>query len=255
MKQTKIKIGTKIPLVGILTQPDKPTDTAIVLAHGFSVDKEEGGIFTKLAKELTEDGFATFRFDFRYHGESGGSWKDFTVSGEVEDLSEVVDFLRFKKFKKIGIVAASFGGSIGVLYSAKKNPQALCLWNPILDYKNVFLEPKTKWGKRKFGGKWKEIEEKGFLEVNKKKMGKEMYRELKSTNLEVLFPKIKCSVLIVHGDKDTYVPYSDSEKYVKTFGGKSELFTVEGAEHGFHDKKKDAKEANTKTIDFFKKYL
>src|SRR3989344_7637187 len=97
MKQTKIKIGGKIPLVGILTQPDKPTDRVVVLVHGFSVDKEEDGIFTKLAKQLTEAGFATFRFDFRYHGESGGNWKDFTVSGEVEDLTEVVDFLKFKK--------------------------------------------------------------------------------------------------------------------------------------------------------------
>ena len=200
-------------------------------------------------------GFATFRFDFRYHGESGGTWKDFTISGEVQDLQEVVDFIKFKGFKKIGIVGASFGASIGILYSAKQSPKALCLWYPTLNYKNVFLEPITEWGKRNFAGKWKQIEEKGFLEVNKKKMGKEIYEELKSINLEKYFAKIKCPVLIIHGDKDTYVPYSDSEKYIKKFGGKSELLTIKGVEHGFSDNKKDGEIANKKTIEFFQKNL
>ena len=254
MKQTKIRIGAKIPLVGILAQPEKPTNKVIVLAHGFSVDKEECGIFTKLAKVLTEAGFATFRFDFRYHGESGGSWKDFTVSGEVEDLGLVLDFLKFKRFREIGIVAASFGGPIGILHSAKENPKALCLWNPILDYKSTLLEPITYWGKKNFGKNWSQIKKDGFLEINKKKMGKYMYEELKSIDLKKYFGTIKCPVLIIHGDRDTYVPYSDSFKYCKKFGEKSELFTIEGAEHGFHNNK-EGEQATEKTLEFFKKNM
>ena len=59
-------------LCGILTKPNKETQKCIVLCHGITYTKEEGGIFTELAKRLADNGFAVFRFDFRGHGESEG---------------------------------------------------------------------------------------------------------------------------------------------------------------------------------------
>ncbi len=243
-----------VDLVGILTFPEKETQKIIILAHGFSIDKDELGRFAKLAEELTEAGFATLRFDFRYHGESGGDWEDFTVSGEVADLRAAVRFVKSKGFEEIGILGASFGGPITIIYSADDNPKALCLWNPILSFKNALLEPVTEWGKKKFAQKWKGLEENGFIEVNKKRLGKKIYEEMKSIELLQKFNEIKCPTLIIHGDKDSYVPYTDSLKYYKMFGGKSELFTIEGAEHGFHTKEFQ-KKAIQKTVEFFKKSL
>ena len=60
-------------LCGILTRPTKNTDKCIVLCHGITVDKDEGGIFTELARKLAEAGFTVFRFDFRGHEESEGT--------------------------------------------------------------------------------------------------------------------------------------------------------------------------------------
>jgi predicted alpha/beta-hydrolase family hydrolase len=54
-----------LKLCGILTKSTKETKSCIVLCHDITVDKEEGGIFTELAKKLANVGFAVFRFDFR----------------------------------------------------------------------------------------------------------------------------------------------------------------------------------------------
>ncbi len=65
-----------------MTIPQKKTRNCIILCHGITVNKEEGGIFTNLAKKLAKVGFAVFRFDFRGHGESEGDSINLTVTGE-----------------------------------------------------------------------------------------------------------------------------------------------------------------------------
>jgi len=47
---------------------------AIILVHGFGVNKEESGMFTNLAKVLAKNGFAVFYFDFSGRGESQGNY-------------------------------------------------------------------------------------------------------------------------------------------------------------------------------------
>lgn len=54
-----------LKLVGIIENHETITKTCIMLCHGATVDKEEGGIFTELSSRLVKAGFSTFRFDFR----------------------------------------------------------------------------------------------------------------------------------------------------------------------------------------------
>src|SRR5512139_821266 len=46
---------------------------AVVLAHGITVDMDEGGMFVSLADRLSEAGFGVLRFSFRGHGGSAGT--------------------------------------------------------------------------------------------------------------------------------------------------------------------------------------
>ena len=65
--------------------------------------------------------------------------------------------------------------------------------------------------------------------------------------------KIKIPTLIIHGDKDSTVPYKDSKKYVKHLV-KGKLITIKNGQHGFHEKR-ESKIVIEKTNEFFKNYL
>lgn len=244
-------------LVGIWNIPKSNTLKAIILVHGITVDKDEDGIFIELAELLKENGYAVFRFDFRGHGESEGRSVDMTIAGELLDLDAAVMEVKSKGYKKIGLLAASFGGSIAALYVAQNQEKirCLCLWNPCLNYDHCFLNPFLPWLRNKIGSMRKDFKEKGWttLGSRKFKIGKQLFDEM-----EQLFPykvvsKINIPTIIIHGDQDTYVPYKDSKKYLK-YLKEGELVTIKGGEHGFHDIKKHTETANQATLTFFKKF-
>lgn len=247
-----------LKLCGILTKPQKETEKCIILCHGITVTKDEGGIFTKLAKKLADNDFIVFRFDFRAHGESEGKSIDLTVTGEKRDLEAAVKFLQSLGYKYFGIVVASFGGGAVSLFVGENKDliKSIVLWNPIIDYQSI-LQPKLPWPKRNFGEKAiKKLEIKGYIKIGSRKfkVGKSLFSELRQLEPWKKMQNLKVPVLFIHGDKDSYVPYEDSVKYSKLFKN-AELKTIKGGEHGFHDNKKDSDEADEQTIKFFLKNI
>jgi len=245
-------------LCGILTKPNKETQKCIVLCHGITYTKEEGGIFTELAKRLADNGFAVFRFDFRGHGESEGNSIDLTVTGEKEDLEAAVKFLRDLGYKGFGITAASFGGGAASLFIGENKNliKALVLWNVIIDYHSI-LRPELPWPKENFGEEaMKKLERQGYIEIGSRKfkVGEALFAELRQLEPWKGIKNLEIPILFIHGDKDSYVPYGDSVKYSKLFKN-AKLETIKGGEHGFHDNKKDSDKADKKTIQFFLKHI
>jgi len=247
-----------LKLCGILTKPQEDTEKCIILCHGITVTKDEGGIFIKLAEKLADEGFAVFRFDFRGHGESGGDSIDLTITGEKRDLEAAVKYLQGLGYRDFGIVAASFGGGAASLFIAenKQIVKALVLWNAEIDYHST-LDAQLPWTEENFGeGAMARLKEQGYIDIGSRKfrIGRALFNEL-----EILHPwkelkDISMPILFIHGDKDTYVPYEDSVKYSKLFHN-AKLITIEGGEHGFHDKREDAERADTETVQFFLEYI
>lgn len=247
-----------LKLCGILTHPEIKASTCIILCHGITVEKNEGGIFTHLADKLAKNGFNVFRFDFRGHGESEGSSIDMTISNETRDIETAVKFLKNRGFKTFGIVAASFAGGAASFYVSKNQNliKALCLWNPLIDYDSI-INAETQWG-RKYWGKpaLDRVEKFGFTEIGSKKIkiGKNLIYEVWKFKPWKELLKVSLLILFVHGDKDTYVPYQDSVKYSRLVKNGT-LVTIKGAEHGFHDKAKDSEQADRATLKFFLRHL
>lgn len=232
MREDKIKFRSgELELTGVLTHPEIPMEKTIILCHGITVDKDEDGVYTKLANKLAEVGYTVFRFDFRGHGESQGNSVNLTVKGETEDIEAAVKFLHSLGHKHFGIVATSFGGGPALIYTAEHQDfiKAIVLWNALIDYKAI-LDPKLPWMIENFGpDQMKHLNEKGYMAIgeNKFRIGKALIEEIISTEPFKRLEKIDIPVLFVHGDKDTYVPYDDSVKYHK-WAKKGELITVEG---------------------------
>jgi len=258
--EEKIYLKNKdgLRLCGILTKPQKETKKCIILCHGITVTKDEGGIFTELAQKLANNGFAVFRFDFRGHGESEGDSIDLTITGEERDLEATVKFLQNLGFHNFGITVASFGGGAVSLFVAKNKNliNALVLWNTIIDYHSI-LQPELPWPKENFGEKAMEkLEKQGYIEIGSRKfkVGKALFAELRQLEPWKIMQNLKIPMLFIHGDKDTYVPYGDSVKYSKLFKN-ANLETIKDGEHGFHDNKKDSDKADTATVKFFLDYI
>jgi alpha/beta superfamily hydrolase len=254
-KKISLKTADGIKLVGIQLKPVFKTDKIIILCHGLTVDKDEGGIFVRLAEILANKGIASFRFDFRGHGESGGRQEEMTIAGELVDLETVYHWLRKQGFKKIGLLGASFAGGITSLFCGfnRNLIDTLVLWNPAIKYN---LIPKTPWEKRYFNpSSYTYALKYGFIRIGTGgfKLGIKVFQEIKYLKPYEELKKIKKPILFIHGDKDSYVDYRVSVKYAKLLQAK--LVIIKGAEHGFHDKKEWEEKAIKETVNFLRTTL
>jgi hypothetical protein len=217
------------------------SDKAVVFAHGMTVGQDDEQIFVEAEKKMNELGFSTLRFDFRGHGKSSGnSMTDFTVSGELTDLETVIDFVRLKGVRWLGLAGASFGGSIVALYAGKypNNIQALFLANPVLNYEKDFLFPTTSWVKKYFTRLLERIDRDGFIAVGSRKfkVGRALFEEMKFFHPEEELVKYENRLMMVHGDQDTYVSCKNTvDCFTSLSNNNKKLAIITGANHGFHD--------------------
>jgi pimeloyl-ACP methyl ester carboxylesterase len=225
-----------VDLEGTLELPAKATQACVILCHGITVDREEGGVFTQLAADLAAAGLASFRFDFRGHGKSGMRFEEMTVMGECLDLKAALGVVRERGFGKLALVGASFGGGT-VSYVAAEWPagvRALVLWNAALEYKTKFFKERA--------AKPFEIDGKQFL------MNPDIFEGMTETPPGEALLEAGLPSLFIHGDKDDMVPYDNSVKYAAMVPGAA-MMTIEGAGHGFHDKK-DCSKACAIAVEF-----
>lgn len=214
---------------------------ALIFAHGMTVDKDDEGIFVRGEAELNALDFATLRFDFRSHGEStGASAQDFTISGELQDLETVVEYLKQQGYTWIGLAGASFGGGVSALYAGANSEkiQALFLANPVLNYRKCFLEPKTSWAKKYFKNAIERAGHNGYIKVGSRqfKVGLQLLKEMSLYFPYQVLEHYPHPLIVVHGTEDSKVSYQDTyDAYQQLPNSNKHFEKIVGSEHGFHD--------------------
>lgn len=258
INRQNIKINTKDNFeLDVVFNEVENSEKAVIFAHGMTVDKDDEGIFVRAEPKLNELGLTTVRFDFRGHGKSSGSSiKDFTISGELLDLDTIVNYLKNKGYKWIGLAGASFGGGISALY-AGENPNSiskLLLANPVLNYRKCFLEPTTPWTKEHFKDVFKRIDKEGSVKIGSRQfaVGRKLFEEMKNYFPCKLLQKYQKPLLIVHGDKDTKVACQDVvDCFEKLSSPNKKLKILKGSEHGFHEEPFETQVVDM-IVDFFR---
>ena len=104
--------GTK--LAGWYLPAKKPTNKAILMLHGYPMDK--GDLLPTAT--LFEINFNILLVDLRGMGQSGGAVATFGAK-EQQDMKYAVDYLESKGNTSIGIFGYAEGGSIGLLAAAQ----------------------------------------------------------------------------------------------------------------------------------------
>ncbi|MBI4556877.1 MAG: alpha/beta fold hydrolase [Candidatus Hydrogenedentes bacterium] len=215
------------------------TDDVIIWMHGISVDKDEYlGFFREGALWFANRGPSSIRFDFRGHGASSGTPLDFTVVGQNLDVRAILDLARrqFGAGARLHIVAASFG-SPPAIFAGHRYPKvvlSVSLIAPVLSYERTFLVPETEWAKAIFSkDQLDQLDQTGRLYFDESfYIGHHLVEEMRLINPVGALTQLKQRVLVVHGDRDSMVPYDATHTACRGLEH-VRLVTLKGADHGF----------------------
>lgn len=243
-KKIKFKSFDGTNLVGIYTtlnsQTKEKINAAFLMVHGLPSNKDEWGFYKDMSEYFLENNYASFRFDFRYNGESQeGSFQNLTISSLINDIESAYWQLRnlVGETTKIFVVGTSCGGGVTVkwLNTFKRDVQKLFLMAPVLDYVYEVTGKLRTYSEKKFSPLAKEIINK--MEINGTLnddigYGIEMLNESNIFNIKDEFGMCKIPIHIFQGNDDSIVPISITKENIKGFEN-IELVQIDKADHGF----------------------
>lgn len=210
----------------------EPPWRLVVNTHGLfsSMDSEK---HTRVARELSEFGFAVAVFDCQGTGLTGGLITRTTLSGRVEELQAVRDhFLADGRISGRPILmGSSFGGSSSLLAGARDGAKAVVSWSAPCDYsaledhRDDLEEP---------------MEDIFFEDLAAQRIPEEV---------RGLTP-----VLVIHGEKDETVPVDQAFTLAEVLGPDTRLVVIKGADHSLTTPGA-VDLAMTETKEFIKRFL
>jgi dipeptidyl aminopeptidase/acylaminoacyl peptidase len=199
----KVSLQTEdgLKLAGWFVPTDKNLQKAIILLHGYPTDK---GDLLHWASFL-KDKYNLLFFDFRYFGQSEGS---FTSLGyhERKDVLSAIDFLKKKGISKIGLMGFSYGASVALLTL----PQASDVEAVVADsaFANLDLMGKIYWGKFPYLEK--------LLMALSKLWGRLIYGiDAARISPEQAAKKVKTPIFVIHSRKDELILVENAKRLEK----------------------------------------
>ncbi|TLS36846.1 alpha/beta hydrolase [Pseudalkalibacillus caeni] len=212
-----------------------PSKSSIIMAHGFTSDKYSRGRFPLLAEAFNKSGFNVLTFDFSGCGESDDD--SINAEKEVEDLQSAINYAKSKGFRKIGL----YGHSLGSL---------VCLKAYSGDIETMVLSGAGtgpmhyNWDEFFTMEQMNELAETSLITEKRNEpyrsevvIEKQMLDDFASVNQEELLSKVKCPVLIIHGDnkndEEELMLLENSKKGMDYLPTSSRLEVISGATHSF----------------------
>jgi pimeloyl-ACP methyl ester carboxylesterase len=235
-----------------------PEETAekfpiVCIFHGFTGNKMEPHfIFVKLSRMLEARGIASVRFDFGGSGESDGYFIDMTISHELEEAVDILNYVRSLKFvdkDKIGVLGLSLGGAVASMLAGicRDDVNSLCLWAPAGNMGELVTRGRSDDDVNK-------LRSSGYWDVGGLLLGSGFIEDVMNLDIYAKAEGFDKNVLILHGDKDQSVPVSTSERYLEIYETHGALHIIEGSDHTFN-KKEWEEEVLDYTMGFFEEEL
>ena len=205
----------------------------VILFHGFQDDRNEiNFVHTELSRRLCQAGIGSVRFDFLGSGESDGTFSDITVSKEIQNGIDILDYvlgLDFVDKRRVALHGLSLGGCVASMVAGlrKEDVRALSLWCPALDL--VYNLQK----KNLCGMDVSDIEEKGYADVEGLTLSLDFYKDCLSLDPYQVASQYTGPVNLVHGDQDITASPQVSYHLKEIYQDRAQLTIVKGAEHRF----------------------
>ncbi|MBI4248600.1 MAG: alpha/beta fold hydrolase [Elusimicrobia bacterium] len=196
----------------------------ILLCHGWGANK---GKLLASTEFLNRKGdFNLFYFDFRTHGQSGGSRASLGLL-EARDFDAATQFLKDHKpefASRLGTYGLSLGGAVALL-GAARHPEykAVCVESTFCSYNQVVLRYASLFFHcpRPLG-----LASLAFMRL---RLGEDPEPYSAIYHARKLAPR---PILIIHGDNDPRMPLQEARALYAECGEPKELWIVSGADHG-----------------------
>ncbi|MCD6368297.1 MAG: alpha/beta fold hydrolase [Thermoproteales archaeon] len=198
----------------------------VIFFHGFTGHHiETGRIFASMAHRLLKEGFATVRFDYRFHGDSEGDFEDFTLSSAIKDALTVYDTVvswNWVDPGKIGCIGFSLGTAVAVEVAEAKPFKAIVLWAVLGESWLRNLRKRIK------------SMEKGLIPLyGAFQIKREGFIDIMSHRFTEKIDKINSPTLIVHCKDDRSVNPKNAVEFYSRLRCVKKLFWIKSGGHGF----------------------
>ncbi|MDI7258689.1 MAG: alpha/beta fold hydrolase [Thermodesulfobacteriota bacterium] len=219
---------------GILHLPDEEHPPCVIASHGLLSSKNSEK-YIALGEQISKEGIAMLRFDFRGIGESEGGEEDNTVSKKLVDLSSAIDFVRSYPGlgNRIGLLGSSLGGFLSLIRASRDEEiQAVVVWATPFhmdDFESKERDEETPLPPEAF------------------------FEDLPRHRLLPLLPRIS-NCLVIHGEEDELVPIEQAYGIFRHLSLPKEIHVIGGADHRLTEPK-HRQRAIELTTEWFKRYL
>jgi len=206
-------LGSRIS--ALVTVPDGGgAHPCVVLSHGL-VSSKESTKHVALSEALGAIGVASCRFDYHGCGESEGRIEETTLTIRIDNLLNVIEWLRGDrriKADRIGLLGSSFGGATS-LYVAAHDSGIGCvsLWStPYL------------------------LEDHEGNSISDIIFERDIFEDFARYDLLSDASKISRG-LVVHGELDEVVPFAEGKAIYENLREPKRFELIDGADHVFSD--------------------
>ena len=223
----------------------------VILCHGFTGDKSEGGRFLKTAKALNDEGFDALTFDFSGSGKNPRELV--TLTKQVQDLEDVYKWIKSLGYTNIGTIGLSLGGLTSLLAKIPERKVAV-FWAP------TFYPTRSISSLQMFYVKMFSVFKKSPLKFQSRNnepilIDYTSMDSIKNVNSDAALRTFCTPTLVLQGTDDEVVKLRNSRDALSIMPQDEhhKLIEVEGANHTYNGKYLDL--FITHSIDWLKKYL
>jgi pimeloyl-ACP methyl ester carboxylesterase len=197
----------------------------LIIGHGVTGNKDRPFVVA-LADAVSASGTNVIRFSFAGNGDSGGEFRDCTISKEVDDLQAVLSVVGEKNYRAI-YAGHSMGAAVGVLTAAKDSRIKFLISLAGMVSTEKFYD--TEFGEETpdTGCMWEEPD------CPLSSAFKNDLKDIHSTAPQAA--QITVPWLLVHGTADDVVLIDDSQEAHSLATGPKKFVEIEGANHVFSE--------------------
>lgn len=209
---------------GYFHVPNKDRYPVCIIFHGFTgLHTGTKFSYTTISRILEERGIGTIRLDFLGTGDSDLAFKDMTFKDELECAILILKKVKsMSSVTDIYLLGHSMGGAIASEV-AKLYPNVIkkmCLWAPAFNLSEDIEYLKGK------------VPQADYYDHSGFEISDEFVEDIISRDFYKDLDIYKNKLMIIHGTKDTTVPYKISNRYLKLFYHPI-FYPIENASHNY----------------------